>query len=265
MDAVQNHFVYPDAAKRYDAHRPFFHPGAIARTRERLGLTAPLPHALDVGCGTGQSAVALRAIATAVTATDVSSAMLAVAPRADGITYVQAPAEALPFAASSFPLITVSMAFHWFDRPRFLAEAARLLQPGGWLVLYGYHDRKDLPGQPSYRTWFDDVFLRRYPHGPRHGEPVSATDLTPHGLTLQGTVEYADTRPFAPAEFAVYLMTHSNVIARVDAGHESAEDAERWLTAEVRRVCGDQPCDYGFDGWVTWVQKTDRASAGQFG
>lgn len=255
MDEVRNQFVYAAAARRYDAHRPHFHPGVMVRVRERLGLTAPLPTALDVGCGTGQSAVALRAIAARVTATDVSSAMLAAAPRVDGITYVQAPAEALPFAAAAFSLITVSMAFHWFDRPRFLAEAARLLAPAGWLVLYGYHDRKDLPDNPAFRPWFDDVFLRRYPHGPRHGDPVSTDELAPHGLILRGTVEYADTRPFTPERFALYLMTHSNVIARVDAGHESAEEAERWLTNELRRICGEPARDYGFDGWVTWVQK----------
>lgn len=256
MDVVQNQFVHLAAAKRYHAHRPYFQPGAVARTREQLGLTSPLPCALDIACGTGQSAMALREIATTVTATDISSAMLAAAPRVDGITYVQAPAEAQPFADASFPLITVSMAIHWFDRPRFLAEAARLLQPDGWLVLYGYHDSKDLPGLPAYRAWFDEVFLRRYPLGPRHGQPVSQPELAPHGLTLQGTTTYADTRPFTPAEFAIYLMTHSNVIARVDAGEESPDDAERWLTTELRRICGDGPRDYGFDGWVTWVQKT---------
>lgn len=50
----------------------------------------------------------------------------------------QCEAEKLPFADSSVDLVTVMSAFHWFDRPRFLQEALRVLKPHGCLALLNY-------------------------------------------------------------------------------------------------------------------------------
>lgn len=47
-------------------------------------------------------------------------------------------AEELPFADSSADLVTAMSAFHWFDRPRFLQEAHRVLKPQGCLALLNY-------------------------------------------------------------------------------------------------------------------------------
>lgn len=47
-------------------------------------------------------------------------------------------AEELPFADTSVDLVTAMSAFHWFDRPRFLQEACRVLKPGGCLALLSY-------------------------------------------------------------------------------------------------------------------------------
>jgi len=47
-------------------------------------------------------------------------------------------AEDLPFADGSADLVTAMSAFHWFDRPRFLQEAHRILKPRGCLALLNY-------------------------------------------------------------------------------------------------------------------------------
>jgi hypothetical protein len=51
---VRNHFAHRDAAQRYAAARPYFHPLVVARIAASTGSTR-FAHALDVGCGTGQS------------------------------------------------------------------------------------------------------------------------------------------------------------------------------------------------------------------
>ncbi len=50
----------------------------------------------------------------------------------------QCPAEALPFASGEVDLVTAMTAAHWFDRPKFLVEADRVLKPGGCLALLSY-------------------------------------------------------------------------------------------------------------------------------
>ena len=108
----------------------------IEKIRDFLGLREPVPLALDVACGTGQSTLALKEVASQVVGTDTSREMLDRAPREPGVQYVEASAEDLPFADGSFRLVTVALALHWFERSRFLTEASRVLNPGGWLIIY---------------------------------------------------------------------------------------------------------------------------------
>lgn len=255
METVTNHFVHATAAARYAEDRPYFHPRVIALIRDRLQLAAPLPCALDVGCGTGMSARALREIAREVIATDASPAMLAQAPALPGIHYRVAPAESLPFAAAAFPLLTVALAFHWFDRPRFLAEAARVLAPGGWLILYGHQHSKTIAGAEGYRRWYEEEYLRHYPLTARNGEPVSPADLVPHGLELRERSEFAELRPYTAEGFTRVLLTHSNVIRRVADGVETLAAAAAWINAGLAPFFQGQARDCGFTGWIAWIQK----------
>ncbi|XP_038576054.1 putative methyltransferase DDB_G0268948 [Micropterus salmoides] len=101
----------------------------------------PFELAVDVGCGSGQGTVLLAKHFASVVGTDVSPAQLEVAVQQankPNITYRQSVAEELPFADSSVDLMTAMSAFHWFDRPRFLQEAHRVLKPHGCLALLNY-------------------------------------------------------------------------------------------------------------------------------
>ena len=111
-----NFFAHATAAERYAASRPYFHPVVIERIQTHLNLEQPIPRALDVACGTGQSSLALKEIATDITGIDVSSEMLEFAKQTLGIRFLESGAESLPFEDSSFELLTASNAFHWFDR-----------------------------------------------------------------------------------------------------------------------------------------------------
>lgn len=101
----------------------------------------PFDLAVDVGCGSGQGTLLLAKHFDSVVGTDVSPAQLDEAlkhAKAPNITYKQCVAEELPMADSSVDLITAMSAFHWFDRPRFLREAHRVLKPRGCLALLNY-------------------------------------------------------------------------------------------------------------------------------
>jgi SAM-dependent methyltransferase len=131
--AADQHFQHGGSG--YAAYRPTY-PSALARQ-----LTALAPNqqrALDVGCGTGQLSVLLADEFEAVEAVDISADQLKHAEARTNLRYQQSPAESLPFADGSMSLITVGQAAHWFDLPRFYAEAQRVAQPGAVIALVSY-------------------------------------------------------------------------------------------------------------------------------
>src|SRR2546429_9875716 len=99
---------------------------------------------LDVGCGTARYTRLLRALlpdGSLLAAADVSAAMLAQLTAASrghavGVVPLLAAAEQLPLRTASLDLVTAFNCVHHFDLGRFLAAAARVLQPGGRLFIY---------------------------------------------------------------------------------------------------------------------------------
>lgn len=94
--------------------------------------------AWDCACGSGQASVDLAARFERVVASDASAGQLKGAAPHPRVEYRQAPAEASGLADGEVDLITVAQALHWFDRPRFYAEARRVLRPGGVLAVWTY-------------------------------------------------------------------------------------------------------------------------------
>jgi ubiquinone/menaquinone biosynthesis C-methylase UbiE len=107
-------------------------------------LLEPQPdwQVLDVATGAGHTAFTLAPRVGRVVATDITSQMLektAVGAHERGLTNLTvqpADAENLPFPPANFDLVTCRIAAHHFpDVGRFVAEAARVLKPGGRLAV----------------------------------------------------------------------------------------------------------------------------------
>ncbi|HRI79775.1 MAG TPA: class I SAM-dependent methyltransferase [Cyclobacteriaceae bacterium] len=92
----------------------------------------------DCATGNGQVAKDLSAHFNKVFATDISARQLENAHQQPNIEYSISPAEKTSFPDSSFDLITVGQALHWFDFPSFYAEALRVSKPDGVLAAWGY-------------------------------------------------------------------------------------------------------------------------------
>jgi ubiquinone/menaquinone biosynthesis C-methylase UbiE len=116
----------------------------IADRTANLALTCvPAPdRILDIGCGTGYllGRLAARAPRAQVLAgIDAAPAMIEVARAAaadDRLRFVAGTAERLPWPAATFDLVVSTTSFdHWADQRAGLAQCARVLAPGGWLVL----------------------------------------------------------------------------------------------------------------------------------
>jgi SAM-dependent methyltransferase len=107
-------------------------------------LAAPQPswHALDVATAAGHTALAFAPRVAAVVGLDLTPQMAPLAMRlaaergAANFAFAVGDVDDLPFGAAAFDLVTCRIAAHHFaDIGRFLAEAARVLRPGGLLAL----------------------------------------------------------------------------------------------------------------------------------
>lgn len=109
-----------------------------------LAIAAPQAEwtVLDVATGGGHTALKFAPHVAQVTASDLTPQMLAKAEafiREQGVSnvdFAQADAEDLPFDDAQYDLVTCRIAPHHFpDVGRFVQEAARVLKPGGLLLV----------------------------------------------------------------------------------------------------------------------------------
>lgn len=137
-----NHDEYARFARLYD---PLIGP-LLAEVRLELAALALRLRArsvLDICCGTGAQLAPMHRAGLACVGVDLSEAMLAVARRSTpaAIRYLRCDAAALPVAQASFDLAVITFALHekpHFVREAMLAEALRVLRPGGALAVADY-------------------------------------------------------------------------------------------------------------------------------
>jgi SAM-dependent methyltransferase len=118
------------AAAEYERARPGY-PAAVVDWIVPAGARA----VADVGAGTGKLTRALVERGLEVTAVEPSDGMRArLEAELPGVRALAGSGEELPLAEDSLDLLTYAQAWHWVDEPAALAEAARVLRPGGRLA-----------------------------------------------------------------------------------------------------------------------------------
>lgn len=226
-------FTEQDEASRYARYRPHFHPLAITRAKEASGLKGTGPLAIDVACGTGQSSAALTSIAERVIGFDTSGNMLTNATGHDRIRYVQARAESMPFQSNAAPVMSCALAFHWFNRARFLSEAWRVLSPEGLLLLYNNGFTGIMREDPAFESWAQNSYPERYPVPPRDSRPFTEEEMKASGFVLIKEERYENEVIFTADKLVGYLTTQTNVVSAIRQGRQSLKTANRWLLAQV--------------------------------
>ena len=126
------------AAGEYERARPSY-PRAVLDALPSSGTV------IDLAAGTGKLTRLLRGDVVAI---EPVHAMRTVA--ATFAPTVAGTAEVLPLRDACADAVTVAQAFHWFDAPRALAEIARVLRPGGTLLLVWNDRDKRVPWVEAY-------------------------------------------------------------------------------------------------------------------
>jgi demethylmenaquinone methyltransferase/2-methoxy-6-polyprenyl-1,4-benzoquinol methylase len=168
--AGQVNRMFDRIAGRYDAFNSVMTAGLHHRWRERAADRAALrpgDSALDVCCGTGDLTLELaRRVAPGgnVVGCDFSEPMLdlarekAAAKGAAGVRFEWADALRLPYDAGRFDAVTVGFGVrNLADLDRGLAEMARVLRPGGRLVILEITQPTRPPLSTFFSLWFDRI------------------------------------------------------------------------------------------------------------
>lgn len=127
-------------AEGYERNRPR-PPTALLDVLCRLARVERPSLVVDLGAGTGLSARAWAERADDVVGVEPNPTMLrqaGAATQAANVRYVEAFAHATGLEEGRADLVTCSQSLHWMEPEPVLAEAARLLRPGGVFAAYDY-------------------------------------------------------------------------------------------------------------------------------
>lgn len=145
--------LFAAVAPRYDLINDLQSLGMHRRWKRRLVHEAGIrvgERALDVCCGTGDVAFALRDLGAEVTGLDFSEAMLGIARKRNtggAVRFLQGDALALPFPDQTFDVVTVAYGVrNLADVHAGLAELLRVLRPAGRLLILEF-------GKPESAVW----------------------------------------------------------------------------------------------------------------
>jgi SAM-dependent methyltransferase len=236
--SLPNYFTSSEVAARYSKVRPFFHDEVVHRIRS---FTA-IPHfrrALDVGCGSGQSSIALSTFSGHVIGVDASQDMLDQAPPCPNISYRLGVAEQLDFSPGEFDLISVGSALHWFDQDRFFAECQKVLSPSGVLAVYNDHFTAHLQDVIACKRWMRTRFAKRFPPPRRGMRDLNELTTVQCGFQIVHRSSFSHLVPFTRAEFIAYLLTRSNTLATIHSGKETHDSIVNWLEEELSPIVLD--------------------------
>ncbi|MFT3766413.1 MAG: class I SAM-dependent methyltransferase [Minicystis sp.] len=152
---------FSSRVENYIKYRPGYPPAVLDLLAAHHGLS-PASVVADIGSGTGILAELFLKNGNAVIGVEPNREMreagerlLAGYPR---FTSVAGTAEATTLPDASADFVTAGQAFHWFDRERARPELARILRPGGWVVLV-WNDRR-LDATPFLEAY--ERLLRTY-------------------------------------------------------------------------------------------------------
>ncbi|MEN3224038.1 class I SAM-dependent methyltransferase [Mycolicibacterium porcinum] len=167
---------------------------AKARLAAEVAQVSTDDHVVDVGCGPGTAARLAARRGARVTGVDPSSTMLRIArlvtPKRAPIIWGEGTAEALPVTDGSATVVwALATVHHWQDVDKAVAEARRVLAPGGRLIaierqspdgatgLAGHgwtREQAEAFGALCRDAGFDGVSVAAHGAGKRAGWVVSA-------------------------------------------------------------------------------------------
>jgi ubiquinone/menaquinone biosynthesis C-methylase UbiE len=182
---------FSDRVANYVRYRPGYPAGILRTLQEECGL-APSHVIADIASGTGIWTRALLENGNSVFGIEPNTEMreagghlLQAFPK---FTSIAGTAEATTLGDQSVDFVMAAQAAHWFDRERARREFARILKPGGWLVLL-WNER--LTDSTKFLRDYEQLLLT---YGTDYGE-------VRHERTTEAVNEFFDPAPYQERTF----------------------------------------------------------------
>ena len=241
---------FNDVAAAYDLGRPRYDDHAIDAIAAAAGGG---PRLLDVGAGTGRLSGPLLEKGYDVVAVEPLDAMRAILTRAIGPDRALAGhAEELPLPDASVDGAVCSDAWHWFDGARAADELARVVRPGGGVVVCVSHP--SWYGSDGAPDWWLDL---NAVHAalPKGDHPYLTGSRRPDGLEGHPAFEEIAVRdePFVHATDRERIVAHWASMSFV----ATLPDAQRTLLlGELEKMLARRGVDriempYRAELWIT--------------
>jgi len=124
----------PITAKHYAAYRPSLHFPILKKVLDDNSFAL----GLDVGCGTGQSALALTNFCNKIIAIDSSESMLENAMKHPQVEYQLSNGIDLEFNANTFDVITFAGVLDYCKSQQLLEQVEKVAKPNAQIVIYDF-------------------------------------------------------------------------------------------------------------------------------
>lgn len=211
---------FSELATAYVAARPSYPEESVDILIDGMGDPASLAVA-DLGAGTGISSRVIAARGPLVYAIEPNAKMRDAAAPDERVKWVDGTAEASNLPAASVDVVAAFQAWHWVDHPAGVAEARRILRPGGRLAaIYNERDERD-PFTAAY-----GAVVMKY-----------ATDATEqrraNALAAFAAIDPAHTKRFEYGN--VHMLDRAGVHQRADSSSylPKGNDAARAMHDEL--------------------------------
>jgi ubiquinone/menaquinone biosynthesis C-methylase UbiE len=163
-----NQLNYDQIAKEYNQRYPPTQQWERGQALLQLARQQKAGSILEVGSGTGYWLGLLGQVTSSIFGVDFSMGMLQESKKSPTpLKLTRATALHLPYQDASFDLAYCVDAIHHFgDHRAFIAEAFRVLKPGGTLAVIGHDPHETNASNWYIYNYFDGVYdtdIRRYP------------------------------------------------------------------------------------------------------
>lgn len=243
--------LFDSVAAEYDATRPDYPAQLFDALESAMGQPLLRADVCDVGAGTGIASRAMAGRGAAVVAVDPGIAVLGVlrSRSTSRVRAVVGDGNALPLRDGLFDLVSYAQSFHWTDPPLAIAEAFRVLRPGGVLATWWNRQDRSVPWVAAHQER-----LFRACEKPSQSEEswVAALLAGPPWRRRVAQVEVPWSRRVSLADYGRVLHTQSHVFALGEHRAREVVDAE---LAELSRGYPDGVLDEPFSTYAVMARR----------